>query len=95
MNPFKCQSSRSFSDLGSRSLGLNVHQNFKHHLGNHWAYSNQILHTTSMPHGKKNYIIGPVNMTKVADMPMYDKNHLKIFFSRTVNYMTLKLGRTQ
>ena len=32
---------------------------------------------------------------KMASMPIYRKNVLKIFFSRTVSQMTLKLGRKQ
>ena len=34
-------------------------------------------------------------MTKMATMPIYGKNPLKIFFSRMVNQMTLKLGKKQ
>ena len=41
------------------------------------------------------YIIGPGHLTKMATMPIYGKNPLKIFFSRTVSQMTLKLGRQQ
>ena len=32
------------------------------------------------------------HMTKMAAMPIYGKNHLKIFFSRTRRPMTLRLG---
>ena len=32
------------------------------------------------------------HMTKMADMPIYGKNPLKIFFSRTRRLMTLGLG---
>ena len=32
------------------------------------------------------------HMTKMAAMPIYGKNHLKIFFSRTRRPMTLGLG---
>ena len=32
------------------------------------------------------------HMTKMADMPIYGKNPLKIFFSRTKRLMTLGLG---
>ena len=54
-------------DLGSRSLGLNVHQNFKHLLlRNHRANSSQILYRMSVPHG---------NMTKMVGMPIYGKKH--------------------
>ena len=35
---------------------------------------------------------GPGHMTKMAAMPMYGKNPLKIFFSRTRRPMTLGLG---
>ena len=59
-------------DLGSRSLGLNVHQNFKYLLfRNQRANLSQILFRLSMPHGKKDYIIGHGHMTKMAAMPIY------------------------
>ena len=35
---------------------------------------------------------GPVHMTKMAAMPIYGKNPLKIFFSRARRPMTLGLG---
>ena len=35
---------------------------------------------------------GPGHMTKMAAMPIYDKNLIKIFFSRTKRLMALKLG---
>ena len=34
-------------------------------------------------------------MTKMVGMPIYCKHPLKIFFSRTVSQMILKLGRKQ
>ena len=45
--------------------------------------------------GTKAYIIGPGHMTKMATMPIYGKKALKIFFSRTISQMTLKLGTQQ
>ena len=33
--------------------------------------------------GTKDYIISPGHMTKIAAMPIYDKNLLKIFFSKS------------
>ena len=42
--------------------------------------------------GTKVYINGPGHMTKMAAMPIYGKNLLKIFFSRTRSPMILKLG---
>ena len=45
--------------------------------------------------GTKVYIIGPGHMTKMAGMPIYNKSLLKIFFSRMVRQMTLKLERKQ
>ena len=74
MNPYECQRSGSFSDLGSRSLGLNVHQNFKHLLRNHWPNWSPILYRTFKPQGYKVYVIGPCHLTKMASMPIYDKN---------------------
>ena len=35
---------------------------------------------------------GPGHMTKMAATPIYGKNPLKIFFSRTRRLMTLELG---
>ena len=76
MNPYECQKSRSFSDLGSRSLGLNVHQ-----------ISNIFSSETKGPiqvrfyiehlcvTGTKVYISGPGHMTKMAVMPIYGKNN--------------------
>ena len=40
----------------------------------------------------KVYSNGPGHMTKMAAMPIYGKNPLKIFFSRTRRLMTLGLG---
>ena len=91
MNPYECQSSKPFSELGSRLLGLNVHQNFRYLLRNHRANSSQILYRTFMPNGTKVYIIGPDHMTKMVGMPIYGKNPLKIL-SRTVSQMTLKFN---
>ena len=42
--------------------------------------------------GTKVYINGLGHMTKMAAMPIYGKNHKKIFFSRTRSPMILKLG---
>ena len=42
--------------------------------------------------GRKVYSNGPGHMTKMAAMPIYNKNPLKIFFSRTRRPMTLGLG---
>ena len=40
----------------------------------------------------KVYINGPGHMTKMAAMPIYGKNHKKIFFSGTGGPITIKLG---
>ena len=45
--------------------------------------------------GTKVYVIGPGHMTEMAGMSIYGKNPLKIFFSRTVSQMILKLGKYQ
>ena len=42
--------------------------------------------------GMKVYINGPGHMTKMAAMPIYGKNPLKIFFSRTGWPIFMKLG---
>ena len=44
MIPYECKRSRSFGDLGSRTLGLNVYQNFKYLLlRNHMANSSDFI----------------------------------------------------
>ena len=42
--------------------------------------------------GTKVYINGPGDMTKMAAMPLNGKKPFKIFFSRTISPMILKLG---
>ena len=42
--------------------------------------------------GTKVCLNGPGHMTKMAAMPIYGKNPLKIFFSRTRRLMTMGLG---
>ena len=42
--------------------------------------------------GTKVYINGPGHMTKMAAMPIYGKNPSKIFFSRTGEPISTKLG---
>ena len=46
----------------------------------------------SLGWGKKVCLKGPGYMTKMATTPIYGKNPLKIFFSRTRRLMTLGLG---
>ena len=45
--------------------------------------------------GTKVYIIGPGHMTKMANMPIYGKTPLKIFFSRTIVRWLWNLNRQQ
>ena len=42
--------------------------------------------------GTKFYINDPGHMTKVTAMPIYGKNHIKIFFSGTGGSISTKLG---
>ena len=42
--------------------------------------------------GSKVYINDPGHMTKVAAIPIYGKNHIKIFFSGTGGPISTKLG---
>ena len=44
---------------------------------------------------KSSYRTGPSHTGKMAAMPIYMEKPFKIFFSRTVSPMTLKLGRQQ
>ena len=53
------------------------------------------LYGTSLPHGNKVYIFSPCHLTKMAAMSIYGINLLKIFSSRTISQMTLKLGTQQ
>ena len=45
--------------------------------------------------GTKVHIIGPGHMTKMAAMPIYGKNPIKVFFTRTISQMILKLNIQQ
>ena len=45
-----------------------------------------------MEGGTKVYINDPGHMTKMAAMPIYGKNHKKIFFSGTGGPISTKLG---
>ena len=45
--------------------------------------------------GTKVYITGYGHMTKMAIMPINGKNPFKIFFSKTISQMTLKLDIQQ
>ena len=93
MNPYECQRSRSFSDLGSRSLGLNVHQNFKYILlRNQRAISSQILYRTFMPHRNKSLYNWSWSHDKDGSHTHIGQKSLWIFFSRTIIQMTLKLN---
>ena len=47
---------------------------------------------THLDGGTKVCSKGPGHMTKMAAMPIYGKNPLKVFFSRTRRPMTLGLG---
>ena len=89
MNLCEYQMSRSFIDLGPRSLRFNI---FKFlFLRNCMADWNQILCGASMGSGNESLVKDLGHMTKMADMPIYGKN-LKNIFSGTKRTMTLKVG---
>ena len=89
MNLYAYPRSRSFNDLGLRSLRFNISFMFsletakpieaKFHLYPPWD------------EGTKACSNGPGHMTNMAAMPIYGKT-IKIFFSGTKRPMTLKLG---
>ena len=84
------QRSRSLTDLGQRSLGLNV-----------LTFSNNFSYETAWPISIKFHMQHPGNgrlkicsdgpglMAKMTTMPIYGK---KIIFSRTAGLIALKLG---
>ena len=45
-----------------------------------------------MGRADESLIANPGHMTKMADMPIYGKNHSKIFLSRTGRPIFMKLG---
>ena len=67
-----------------------VRSRFQKHflLRNHWTDWSQVLYGISIPRGTKVYITGPVHMTKMAVMPIYDKNKTFKIVSRTISQMT-------
>ena len=90
----KFQRSRLIFDLSTKAA----------HIGVPSIYLNIVFSETIRPIELKFYMKTPYNklakncancfghMTKMADMPIYGKNPLKIFFSRTRRLMTFGLG---
>ena len=64
---------------------------FKHLLWNHWANWTQISYGDSLGLGKESLFKWSWSHDQDGCMPIYGKNHLKIF-SRTRRPMTLGLG---
>ena len=78
------------SSVVRRPSSVNI---FKHLLlWNHWANWTQISYGDSLGWGTKVCSNVPGHVTKKAAMPIYGKNPLKIFFSRTRRPMTLGPG---
>ena len=90
MNLYEYQRSRSFIDLGPRSLRFNILNLFfldtarqieaKFHRKPPWTGGTKVCSNS------------PGHMTYMAAMPIYCKNLKKIFFSGTKRLMTLKVG---
>ena len=85
----KLQMSRLTFDLSAKELILESHQYIK------TKFSQKPLDQLSSNfiwRLAKIYANWFGHMTKMADMPIYDKNPLKIFFYRTRRLMTFELG---
>ena len=77
---------------GVRTASYFVIHNFKHLLlRNHLPDQSQILRGASLGRGNKVCSQHLGHMTNMAATPIYDKNHSKIFFSRTGRPISTKL----
>ena len=90
MNLDEYQRSRSFIDLGTRSLRFNI---FKFlFLETAWPIESKFYVEPPWDGGTKVWANGLGHMTRMAPMPIYCKNLKKIIFSGTKRQMTLKIG---
>ena len=87
---YEYQKSRSFIDLGPGSLRFT----FSNFFFLETARTIEARFHVEPPHdgGMKVCSNGPGHMTNMAAMPVYGKNHKKIFFSGTKQPMTLTVG---
>ena len=90
MNLYEYQRSRSFIDLGPRSLRFNIFIFF--FLETAWPIEAKFYVEPPWDGGTKVWSNGLYHMTKLAAMPIYDKNLKKIIFSGTKRPMTMKIG---
>ena len=89
MNLYEYQRSRSFIDLGPRSLRFNIFLLI--FLRNHGPIEAKFHVDHPCDGGTKICSNGPGHMTKMATMPLYGKKLKKKFFSGTKRSMTLKV----
>ena len=90
MNLHEYQRSRSFIDLGTRSLRFNIFIFF--FLETAWPIEAKFYVEPPCDGGTKVWSNGLYHMTKFAAMPIYGKNLEKIIFSGTKRPMTMKIG---
>ena len=90
MDLYEYQRLRSFTDLGPRSLRFTCLNFFSVETA---RFIEAKFHMKPPWDGEmKVYSNGLGHMTDMAAMLIYGKNHKKIFFSRTKQPMTLKVG---
>ena len=92
MNRF--QRSRLTFDLSAKVAHMGVPSIYKNIVFSEAIRRIELNFHMNTPYDKlaKIYTNGSGHMTKMADMPIYGKNPLKIFFSRTRRSMALGLG---
>ena len=90
MNLYQYQRSRSFIDLGPRSLRFNIFIFF--FLETAGPIEAKFYVEPPWDGGTKVWSNGLYYMTKLAAMPIYGKNLKKIIFSGTKRPMTMKIG---
>ena len=90
----KLQRSRLTFYLSAKVLILESHQYIKTKVFSETIGPIELKFHMKTPYNKlaKIYANWFGHMTKMADMPIYGKNPLKIFFSRTRRLMTFGLG---
>ena len=90
----KFERSRLTSDLSAKLLILESHQYIKNIVFSETIGPIELKFHMKTPYNKlvKIYTNCIGHLTKMADMPIYGKNPLKIFFSQTRRLMTCGLG---
>ena len=90
----KFQRSRLTVDLSAKAAHIGVPSIYLNIVFSEIILPNELKFQMKTPYNKLAKIYANCNshMTMMADMPIYGKNPLKIFFSRTKRPMTLGLG---